>query len=166
MAETIARGITVHTAGELPTVGSTLPPFELTVAGLEELDSATLAGSRIVLNIFPSVDTATCAMSVRRFNELAASLVDTTVVCVSMDLPYALQRFCGAEGIEDVVTASAFRSSFGVDYGVQMVDGPMRGLLARSVVVADTDGTVLHTELVVPTGGKEPDYDAALAVLG
>ena len=166
MAETIARGITVHTAGELPVPGSKLPPFELTVPGLDQLDSAGLAGSRVVLNIFPSVDTATCAMSVRRFNELAAGLADTTVVCVSMDLPYALERFCGAEGIENVVTASAFRSSFGVDYGVQMVDGPMRGLLARSVVVADADGTVLHTELVVPTGGKEPDYEAALAALG
>jgi len=166
MAETIARGVTVHTAGELPVPGSALPPFELTVSRLEQLDSESLAGTRLVLNIFPSVDTATCAMSVRRFNELAASLSDTTVVCVSMDLPYALDRFCGAEGIENVVAASAFRSSFGVDYGVQMVDGPMRGLLARSVVVADADGTVLHTELVVPTGGKEPDYDAALAALG
>ena len=121
MAETIARGITVHTAGELPVPGSKLPPFELTVPGLDQLDSAGLAGSRVVLNIFPSVDTATCAMSVRRFNELAAGLADTTVVCVSMDLPYALERFCGAEGIENVVTASAFRSSFGVDYGVHLV---------------------------------------------
>lgn len=165
MAQTIARGVTVNTAGELPAPGDRLPPFELTLAGLEQLGSETLADSRIVLNIFPSIDTATCAMSVRRFNELAAGLDNTRVVCVSMDLPYALSRFCGAEGIEDVITASAFRSSFGVDYGVLMVDGPMRGLLARSVVVADTDGTVRHTELVVPTGGKEPDYDAALTAL-
>lgn len=166
MAETIARGVTVHTAGDLPTVGDRLLPFELTVPGLTEFDSESLAGSRVVLNIFPSVDTATCAMSVRRFNELAAGLDNTVVVCVSMDLPYALERFCGAEGIENVVTASAFRSSFGVDYGVAMIDGPMRGLLARTVIVADTDGTIRHTELVVPTGGKEPDYDAALAALG
>jgi thiol peroxidase len=119
----------------------------------------------VVLNIFPSIDTKTCAASVRRFNELASSMTNTVVVCVSADLPYAMRRFCGAEGIENVVTGSAFRSSFGTDYGVTMTEGTMRGLLARSVVVVDTDGSVLYTE-VVPDIGIEPDYDAAVAALG
>jgi thiol peroxidase len=119
----------------------------------------------VVLNIFVSVDMGVCAASVRRFNELAAGLDNSTVICVSADLPYALRRFCGAEGIADVVPASSFRSSFGADFGVTLIDTAMRGLLARSVVVVDTDGTVLHTELV-PSIGTEPDYDAAVAALG
>ena len=121
-------------------------------------------GSRVVLNIFPSVDTGVCAASVRRFNELAGSLDNTTVVNVSLDLPFALSRFCGAEGIENVTSASAFRSTFGDDYGVRMVDGGLRGLFARSIVVLDTDGTVLHTQ-VVPEIAQEPDYDAAINAL-
>ena len=119
---------------------------------------------RQVLNIFPSVDTGVCAASVRRFNELAGSLDNTTVVNVSLDLPFALSRFCGAEGIENVTSASAFRSTFGDDYGVRMVDGGLRGLFARSIVVLDTDGTVLHTQ-VVPEIAQEPDYDAAINAL-
>jgi thiol peroxidase len=165
MATTSLRGNPVHTVGDLPAVGSTAPAYTLTGNDLADVSSADFAGRRVVLNIFPSLDTATCAASVRRFNLLAASLEDTVVVCVSADLPYAMRRFCGAEGIDDVVTASVFRSSFGTDYGVVMTDGPMRGLLARSVVVIDRDGRVLHTE-VVPDIGTEPDYDAAVAALG
>jgi thiol peroxidase len=117
-----------------------------------------------VLNIFPSVDTGVCATSVRKFNELAAGLENTEVICASEDLPFALKRFCGAEGIENVTAASAFRSTFGEDYGVTLTETGMKGLLARSVVVIDEDGTVLHTELV-PDITAEPDYDAAIAAL-
>jgi thiol peroxidase len=164
MATTDLKGTPVHTAGDLPAVGSPLPPFTLTANDLSDVTSASLAGRVVVLNIFPSIDTGVCAMSVRRFNELAASLPDTTVVCVSHDLPFALGRFCGAEGITNVVTASAFRSSFGQDYGATMVDGGLKGLLARSVIVAGPDGKVDYVELV-PTIGQEPDYAAAVAAV-
>lgn len=163
MATTALGETTVHTVGDLPAVGSKAPAFTLTASDLSDLGLPE--GRRVVLNVFPSIDTKTCATSVRRFNELAAGLENTTVVCVSADLPFALRRFCGAEGIEHVVAASTFRSSFGQDYGVTMVDGAMRGLLARTVVVVDADGTVVHTELV-PSIGQEPDYDAAVAALG
>ena len=165
MAETSLGGTPVHTSGELPTVGSPAPRFTLTKSDMTTLASDDLAGQKVVLNIFPSVDTGVCAASVRRFNELAATLEDTTVLCVSADLPFALRRFCGAEGIDNVVVASSFRTGFGDDYGVRMVDGAMRGLLARAVVVLDTDGTVLHSQLV-PEIAQEPDYDAAIAALG
>ncbi len=165
MATTKLGETTVHTVGDLPPVGGAAPAYTLVRPDMSELASADLAGRRVVLNIFPSVDTRVCATSVRTFNRLAAALDDTTVVCVSHDLPFALRRFCGAEGIEDAVAASAFRSSFGADLGVTMVDGGFRGLLARAVVVVGSDGTVLHTELV-PSIGQEPDYDAALAALG
>ena len=118
-----------------------------------------------MLNIFPSVDTGICAESVRKFNALAGSLENTVVINVSHDLPFAQARFCGAEGIENVTSASAFRSSFGQDYGVTLVDGKFEGLLARAVVVLDADGSVLHVQLV-PEIGQEPDYDAAVAALG
>ncbi|HET7398846.1 MAG TPA: thiol peroxidase [Intrasporangium sp.] len=163
MASITRRGATVHTVGELPAVGSTAPAFTLT--GTDMRDVTRPEGVRTVLNIFPSVDTGTCATSVRTFNKLAADLADTHVICVSADLPYALSRFCGAEGIDKVTTASSFRSTFGTDYGMTMTSGDMRGLLARSVVVLDRDGTVLHTQLV-PDIGQEPDYEAALAALG
>ncbi|GAB3879155.1 thiol peroxidase [Terrabacter terrigena] len=164
MATTLLGDTIVHTVGDLPEKGTTAPKFTLTSAKLT--DDVTLpSDARVVLNIFPSIDTRTCATSVRRFNELAAGLENTTVICVSADLPFALNRFCGAEGIENVVTASSFRSSFGYDYGVRMENGGFAGLLARSVVVIDTDGTVLHSELV-PSIGQEPDYDAAIAALG
>jgi thiol peroxidase len=164
MATTTLGDATVHTVGELPAVGTSAPAYTLT--GIDLRDDVTLpSGTRVVLNIFPSVDTGVCAASVRRFNELAAGLDNATVVCVSVDLPFALRRFCGAEGIENVVVASAFRSSFGYDYGVRMEDGGFAGLLARSVVVIDADGTVAHSQ-VVPSIGQEPDYDAAIAALG
>ena len=118
----------------------------------------------MVLNIFPSVDTGVCAASVRQFNKLASELDNTTVVCVSADLPFAGSRFCGAEGLTNVVTGSTFRSTFGVDYGVTLADGPLAGLLSRAVVVLDESGTVIYTEQV-PEVGQEPDYDAAVAAL-
>ncbi|WP_374970884.1 thiol peroxidase [Terrabacter sp. BE26] len=164
MATTSLGDTLVHTVGELPAVGSPAPAYTLTGADLR--DDVTLpAGKRVVLNIFPSVDTGVCATSVRRFNQIAAGLDNATVVCVSADLPFALRRFCGAEGIDGVVVASTFRSSFGFDYGVRMENGGFARLMARAVVVIDTDGTVLHTELV-PAIGQEPDYDAAVAALG
>ena len=165
MATTSLRGTIVQTVGDLPERGSSAPAYTLTDTGLGDFGSDRTTGQRVVLNIFPSVDTPTCATSVRRFNELAAGLDNTSVVCVSNDLPFAQRRFCGAEGIERVTAASAFRSDFGERYGVTMTDGPMAGLLARSVVVVDEDGTVVHTELV-PDIGQEPDYDGALAALG
>lgn len=162
MATTALKGSPVSTTGDLPAPGETAPEFHLT--GTDLSDVTRPEGRRTILNIFPSVDTGVCAASVRKFNELAASLDNTSVICVSADLPFALSRFCGAEGIDNVTAASVFRSSFGEDYGATMADGPMRGLLARSVVVLDESGTVLHTE-VVPEIGQEPDYDAAVAAL-
>lgn len=165
MATTALRGEPVHTVGELPQVGASAPDFTLASTDLADVTSASLAGRRVVLNIFPSVDTGVCAASVREFNSRAADLDNTSVLCVSQDLPFALGRFCGAEGIENVVPVSAFRSTFGQDYGVRLTDGPMAGLLARSVVVLDESGKVLHTELV-PEIGTEPDYEGAIAALG
>lgn len=166
MATTAFKGSPVHTSGDLPAAGSTAPAFTLTGADLSDVTLGQFDGHRVVLNIFPSVDTGVCAASVRRFNELAASLDNTSVVCISADLPFALGRFCGAEGLDKVTTASVFRSpDFASDYGILMTDGPLRGLLARSVVVVDETGSVTYTELV-PEIGQEPDYDAAVAALG
>ena len=164
MTSVTFHGSPAHTIGELPAVGSKAPAFELVGADLGSLTSASLAGRRVVLNIFPSVDTGVCATSVREFNKRASGLTNTTVVCVSKDLPFAQARFCGAEGLDDVVTASAFRSTFGEDYGVTLTDGPLAGLLSRAVVVLDADGTVLHAQQV-PEIGEEPDYEAAVAAL-
>ena len=165
MAEITLGGNAVHTSGDLPAAGSKAPAFDLVKSDLSPVSSADLSGQRVVLNIFPSVDTAVCATSVRTFNERAAELEGTTVVCVSADLPFAAARFCGAEGIENVITGSTFRSSFLDDYGVRMTDGKLEGVAARAVVVLDGDGTVLHSELV-PEIAQEPDYDAAIAALG
>jgi thiol peroxidase len=164
MANTAFKGTPVQTIGDLPAQGAAAPDFTLTGADLSDVASADLAGRRVVLNIFPSVDTGVCAASVRKFNELAAGLDNATVVCASADLPFALGRFCGAEGLENVVAASTFRSDFAEAYGVKMVDGPLAGLNARSVVVFDADGTVLHSELVSDIT-VEPDYDAAISAL-
>ena len=153
-----------NTNGDLPASGSTAPEFNLVKTDLSEVTTASLAGKRVVLNIFPSVDTPTCAQSVRTFNAQASTLDNTVVVCASQDLPFALARFCGAEGLTNVIPASAFRSNFAADYGVKLVDGPLAGLTARAVVVLDTDGKVLHTELVSEVA-EEPNYDAALKVL-
>lgn len=164
MATTAFKGNPVKTSGNIPAVGDQAPSFELTGTDLSEVKSADLDDTRTVLNIFPSVDTGVCAASVRKFNELAAGLDNTKVLCISADLPFALGRFCGAEGIENVTAASTFRSSFGKDYGVTMNDGPLRGLLARTVLVVDGTGKVIHSQLV-PEITQEPDYDAALAAL-
>ena len=166
MAETAFKGNPVPTSGDLPAVGDAAPAFTLTGGDLGAVSSEGLAGGRVVLNIFPSIDTPVCASSVRAFNERAASLEDTTVVCVSADLPFATGRFCGAEGIENVTTGSTFRNpEFGDDYGVVLSGGALAGLLARAVVVIDADGTVLHSQLV-PEITDEPDYDAAISALG
>ncbi|GAA4637929.1 thiol peroxidase [Mycolicibacterium sediminis] len=158
------RGNPINTVGELPAVGSPAPSFTLTGTDLGEITSEQFRGKSIVLNIFPSVDTPVCGTSVRTFNERAAAS-GATVVCISNDLPFAQKRFCGAEGIENVTTGSAFRDSFGADYGITIADGPMAGLLGRAVVVVGSDGNVSYTELV-PEIGQEPDYDAALAAAG
>lgn len=163
MATTALGGNPVTTVGDLPAVGAPAPAFELVGS---DFSTVTLPeGSRAVLNIFPSIDTGVCAASVRKFNELAAGLDNTTVINVSQDLPMAQARFCGAEGIENVQVGSGFRSGFGEDYGVKMVDGKFEGLLARAVVVVDADGSVLYNELV-PEIATEPNYDAAVAALG
>jgi len=141
------------------------PDFVLTAGNLGEITRDELAGKRVVLNIFPSIDTPTCAASVRHFNEAASSLDNTVVLCVSADLPFAQTRFCGAEGLSNVQTGSAFRSNFGQQYGVTLTDGMLSGLLARSVVVLDESGTVVHTELVRDIA-KEPNYDSAISALG
>lgn len=164
MATTHLKGNEVSTSGDLPVVGDLAPSFTLTATDLSDLNSKDFAGRRIVLNIFPSLDTAVCAASVRRFNELAAKLWGTVVICASADLPFAQKRFCGAEGIDNLITGSAFRSSFGEDYGVTLITGPLRGLLARSIIIIDENGKVIYTQLV-PEIGQEPDYDAAVAAL-
>lgn len=164
MADISFRNEPTTTSGDLPAVGEKIPSFELVGGDMNAVTDADFAGKRIVLNIFPSVDTGVCAQSVRRFNELAAGLDNTVVLCVSKDLPFAQQRFCGAEGIENVVSASAFRSTFGEDYGIIMEGSPIKGLLARSVVVADADHKIIHTQLVDDIA-DEPNYDAAVEAL-
>lgn len=164
MANITLKGNPITTVGDLPAVGSQAPVFTLVQGDLSELNLSDLAGKRVVLNIFPSVDTPTCAMSVRTFNEKVASLENTVVVCVSADLPFAMTRFCGAEGIANVKLGSTFRSSFGGDYGVAFETGPLKGLLSRAVVVIDETGKVAYTEQVAEVA-SEPDYEAALAVL-
>jgi len=164
MAQITLRGNSINTVGELPAVGSRAPGFALTGTDLGVVGSDQFGDKPVLLNIFPSVDTPVCATSVRTFNQRAAGS-GVSVLCVSKDLPFAQKRFCGAEGIENVTTASAFRDSFGEDYGVTIADGPMAGLLARAVVVIGGDGTVAYAELV-PEIAQEPNYDAALAALG
>jgi thioredoxin-dependent peroxiredoxin len=163
MAQITLRGNAINTVGELPAVGSPAPGFGLTGADMGTLSKDQFRGKSVLLNIFPSVDTPVCATSVRTFNERAGAS-GATILCVSKDLPFAQKRFCGVEGTDKVVTASAFRDSFGEDYGVTITDGPMAGLLARAVVVIDGDGNVAYTQLV-PEIAEEPDYDAALAAL-
>ena len=163
MAITALGDSPAHTSGDLPAVGEPAPDFTLVDAELNEFRLSDLPGRKL-LSIFPSIGTGVCQASVRQFNKLAADLDDTTVVNVSIDLPFALAGFCAAEGIDDVIVGSAFRSSFGADYGMTLLDSKFEGLLARAVVVIDADGTVSHTE-VAPQIGAEPDYDAALAAL-
>ncbi|MSZ16389.1 MAG: thiol peroxidase [Actinobacteria bacterium] len=164
MAQTSFGGTPVNTVGDLPAPGASLPSFTLTAANLQDFSNADLAGKRVVFNIFPSVDTPTCAQSVRRFNEIASSLDNTVVYCVSNDLPFAQGRFCGSEGLGNVQNASGFRGGFGNAFGVLLNEGAFNGLLARAVVVADEKGNVLHTELVSDIA-NEPNYDAAISAL-
>lgn len=165
MAQTKLGDNTVNTSGNLPEKGSKAPDFTLTGNDLKDITLEQFAGKKVVLNIFPSIDTGVCAASVREFNKRASDLKDTIVLCISKDLPFAMKRFCGAEGINNVITASDFRNrGFSKSYGVEMVDGTLAGLLARAVVVIDEQGKVKYTQLV-PAIGQEPDYDAALAAL-
>lgn len=165
MAEFKLKGNTFNTSGDLPAVGSDAPDCTLVGADLSEIKLGDYKGQKVVLNIFPSLDTAVCAASVRRFNEEASKLDNTVVVCVSQDLPFAMGRFCTTEGLENVVTGSDFRSrDFAGKYGVLITDGPLQGLCARSIVVVNEEGDVVHTELC-PETVEEPDYAAALAAL-
>ncbi len=164
MAKITLKGNPVETVGDLPKIGSKAPNFTLVKSDLSEVSLADYAGRTVILNIFPSIDTPTCAMSVRKFNKEAAEQENLSVLCVSADLPFAAGRFCGAEGIENVATGSSFRSSFGQDYGVTIKSGPLAGLLSRAVVVIDPQGEIAYTEQVQETA-DEPDYDSALAAL-
>ncbi|WP_264550196.1 thiol peroxidase [Flavobacterium sp. N2820] len=165
MATVTLGGNPIHTSGELPKVGTKATDFNLVKTDLETASLADFAGSRVVLNIFPSVDTGTCAASVRKFNEKASTLENTKVLCISRDLPFAQKRFCGAEGLENVINLSDFKEgSFGKNYGLEITDGPLAGLHSRVVVVLDENGTILHTEQVNEIA-DEPNYEAALAVL-
>ncbi len=159
------KGNACHTSGLMPRAGQEAPCFNLTSKDLAEVRCMDFPGRKVVLNVFPSLDTPVCAASVRRFNEEAARRPDVTVINVSMDLPFAQQRFCAAEGIDNCIVASAFRSPmFGQKFGLQIVDGPLAGLLARAVIVIDEDRNVIFADLVEEIT-NEPDYEAALSVL-
>ena len=165
MASITLKGNPVSTVGELPSAGNPAPAFTGVKSDLSECALGDLAGKKVVLNIFPSIDTGVCAASTHRFNQEAQSLENTVVLCISVDLPFALGRFCGAEGLENVVPVSVFRNpEFGSDYGVTIADGPLSGLLSRAVVVINESGNVVYTEQV-PEITQEPDYAAALAAI-
>ncbi len=165
MAKITLKGNPVNTNGELPAVGSSAKDFELVAGDLSTKSLSDFSGKNIILNIFPSVDTGTCATSVRSFNKTAADLADTVVLCISRDLPFAQARFCGAEGIENVVMLSDFRTGqFGQDYGLNFVDGPLNGLNSRCVVIIDKEGKISYTEQVSEIV-DEPNYEAALSSL-
>ena len=157
-------GKTIHTVGKLPAVGTDIKDFTLTGVDLKDKSSSDFKGKYVIMNIFPSVNTGVCSKSVRKFNEDAASLKNTTVLCISKDLPFAQKAFCGAEGINNVVMLSDFRSDFGNKYGVQIADGPMKGLLSRAVIVVNPEGKIVY-EQQVPEIGQEPDYAAAIAAI-
>jgi len=165
MAAITLGGNPINTNGELPKVGSKAPDFQLTNQNLSLVSLADFSGTKIVLNIFPSIDTSTCATSVRTFNAKASALENTKVLCISRDLPFAQKRFCGAEGLDNVINLSDFNTgNFGKDYGLEIVDGAFSGLHARVVIVIDENGIIKHTELV-PEIGNEPNYESALAAL-
>ena len=165
MAQVTFKGEGIQTIGELPRVGEQAPDFVLTKTNLSDVSLTDLAGKRVVLNIFPSVDTSVCATTVRRFNAEINKVDNAIVLCVSLDLPFAHARFCGAEGLDNVISVSELRDRhFGDRYGVRIVDGPLAGLLARAVVILDENGKVLYTQLV-PDIAEEPDYDAAMSKL-
>jgi len=165
MALLTLRGTQIHTNGELPKVGSNAIPFQLVQNNLSSISLSDFAGTKLVLNIFPSIDTGTCATSVRVFNAKASNLENTKVLCISRDLPFAQRRFCGAEGLENVVNLSDFKSgSFGKDYGLEIIDGAFEGLHSRVVIVIDENGIIKYTEQVAEIS-DEPNYEAALASL-
>jgi thioredoxin-dependent peroxiredoxin len=165
MANVTLKGSPVQVYGDLPAKGTDAPGFRLVGADLKDLSLHDFVGKKKILNIFPSVDTPTCATSVRQFNQRAAQIKDTVVLCISADLPFAQSRFCGAEGIKNVVMASLMRGrNFAKDYGVLIETGPLAGLTARAIVVLSTDNRVLYTQLVKEIA-DEPDYEAALKVL-
>jgi thiol peroxidase len=164
MATITLKGNAVHTSGELPKIGAQAPDWKLVRGDLSEASLSTFSGKKKVLNIFPSIDTGTCATSVRKFNQEAAKLSNVAVLNISMDLPFAQKRFCGAEGITSAETLSAFRSTFANDYGLKIIDGPLAGLCSRAVIVLDETNRILHTEQV-PEIVNEPNYEAALRVL-
>ena len=165
MAEITLGGNPIHTLGELPAVGTKAPDFSLTANDLSVKSLADFSGKKVVLNIFPSIDTSTCATSVRTFNEKASSLDNTMVVCVSRDLPFAQSRFCGAEGLENVITLSDFANgSFGKEYALEITDGPLANLHSRAIVVIDENGIITHTEQVGEIA-DEPNYEAAISSL-
>ncbi len=166
MANVSLQGNPVSVLGELPEVGSAAPAFTLVGADLAPVTLESFAGKKLILNIYPSVDTGTCAASTRQFNTKMNDRDDVVVLCVSQDLPFAFGRFCGAEGLDNIKTASTFRSpEFLADYGVKVADGPLAGLCTRAVVVIDESGKVLYTELVADIV-NEPDYETALAAVG
>lgn len=165
MSITHLKGNVVNTIGELPSAGSKAPDFILTKNDLSDVNPDSFKGSKIVMNIFPSIDTGVCATSVRKFNETAAKLENTKVLCISRDLPFAHGRFCGAEGIQNVITLSELRNSaFGEKYGVKIVDGPLAGLFSRTIIVIDSSGKIAYTQLV-PEITEEPDYKKAIEAL-
>lgn len=165
MASITLGGNPIHTSGELPKVGSKAPDFQLVKTDLSVASLKDFAGSKLVLNIFPSVDTGVCATSVRTFNQKASTLENTKVLCISRDLPFAQKRFCGAEGIENVENLSDFKTgSFGENYGLTMTEGPLAGLHSRVVIVVDENGVVTHAQQV-PEIADEPNYETALAAL-
>jgi thiol peroxidase len=162
MATISLGGTATKTNGTLPAVGKKLPSFTLSAVDLSSKRNTEFSGSRLLLNIFPSVDTGVCAASARKFNEAAAKLDNTKVLCISRDLPFAQSRFCASEGLDDVIMLSDFKTgAFGKELGVAIEDGAFEGLLARAIVVVDKDHTIVYTELV-PEIGQEPDYKAAL----
>lgn len=165
MATVTLNGTPFNTNGELPKVGEMAPDFNLKKVDLSSTKLSDFKGANLILNIFPSIDTATCATSVRTFNKRASELENTKVVCVSRDLPFAQKRFCGAEGIDNVITASDFATGdFGKNYGLELENGPLAALHARAIVVVDANGVVKHTELVSDIA-SEPNYDAAIAAV-
>lgn len=164
MAEITLKGNTIHTSGTLPAVGTAAPAFTLVGDDLSEATLETYAGKKKVLNIFPSVDTGICALSVKAFNAQAGGKEGVVVLNISEDLPFAMKRFCGAEGVENAINLSAFRSNFAQEYGLQITDGPLKGLCSRAVIVLDADNNIVYTEQV-PEIAQEPNYDAALAAL-
>jgi thiol peroxidase len=165
MTKITLKGNPINTSGNLPAKGSKAPNFTLVKSDLTNLSLSELKGKKLILNIFPSLDTSTCATSVRKFNQLAAGKTNTVVLAISKDLPFAHGRFCSTEGITNVTTLSGFRdSAFGKSYGIDIIDGPLAGVYGRSIVVVDENGKVTYTQLV-PEITQEPDYDSALAAL-